>query len=77
MKENLNKKLAFPDLADCPATDGECALTGCFFENAIKRIDPEKLGFIKAREVRDQLIDMGTQCGCKRIYNILNIHFRY
>jgi len=64
MKEVTDKQPPHPELVACHCSNEECAWTGCFFENAIKRIDPKKLGVDKAYEVEYDLIAMAYDCGC-------------
>jgi hypothetical protein len=70
MKDKIEKQPPHPELLDCPACGEDCAWTGCFIKNAINRIDPKKIGKEKAEVVKNSLIDMAYNCGCKNLKNL-------
>ena len=65
------KQPKHPDLLDCPCVKEGCAWNGCFFENAIKRINPKKLGVERADQVESSLIEMAFDCKCKKANKLI------
>ncbi len=64
----------YPNLLDCQCQGECCALSGCFFENAIQRISPKRLGFEKAHYTKDTLIEMAFECKCKKAQELAHIN---
>jgi hypothetical protein len=67
--KDTEKQPSYPEFIDCPACRETCAITGCFFKNVLQRIDPNKIGVEKAEEVKNTLINMANDCGCKNLKN--------
>jgi len=66
----MERQPRYPNLLNCPCVGEECALLGCFFQRLVNKIDPNKLGVMKAQEVKEDMIKMGSDCGCLIIKNI-------